>query len=68
MEIIFGKRLRELRIEKGLTQEALAKEMNVSFNTVSDWENGKHEPDFTMLAKLAVFFEVTTDYILGLEL
>lgn len=67
MEVKFGKRLKELRLEKGLSQETLAKKLNVAFNTISDWENGKHEPDFKMLMTLARFFDVSSDYLLGLE-
>ena len=67
MKIKFGKRLRELRIEKKLTQKALAQVMNVSTATVTRWELEIQEPDYLTLAKLAVFFKVSTDYLLGLE-
>ena len=63
----FGKKLKELRLEKKLTQEILSKDLNVSFNTISDWELKKHEPDFDMLIKIAKYFNVSTDYLLGLE-
>ena len=67
MEIKFGQRLKELRLEKKLTQKALAEVMNVSTATVTRWELEVQEPDYLMLAKLACFFQVSTDYILGLE-
>ena len=58
-------RLRELREEKGLYQIHLAKELNVSIKTISNWERGTREPDIATIIKLAKFFEVTTDYLLG---
>ena len=66
-EILFGQRLKETRIEKGLKQEDLAKELKVKAATVSRWENSLIEPDYLTLVKLAKFFKVSTDYLLGLE-
>jgi len=67
MEILFGKRLRDLRQEKGLRQSDVARHLEVSSATVTRWENGKQQPDYLVLAKLAKFFGVTADYLLGLE-
>lgn len=67
MKIKFGKRLKELRLEKGLTQKDLAQNMNVSTATVTRWELEVQEPDYLTLAKLASYFKVTADYLLGLE-
>ena len=53
-----GACLRELRKEKGLTQEQLAAHFNVSVKTVSRWENGVHMPDIELLLELADFYEV----------
>lgn len=53
-----GACLRELRKEKGLTQEQLAAQFNVSVKTVSRWENGVHMPDIELLLELADFYEV----------
>jgi len=64
---MFAKRLKELRGEKGLSQKELAQFLNVSKQNISDWENAKSATNFEMLAKVAKFFEVTTDYLLGLE-
>jgi len=58
-------RIRELREEKELTQKQLGKEMGVALNTISNWERGTREPDIATIIKLAEFFEVTTDYLLG---
>lgn len=57
--------LRYLRKQKKLSQLDLAKIFNVAQNTVSQWENGERKPDLDILVKLAQFFNVTTDYLLG---
>lgn len=67
MEIIFNKRIRELRFEKGLKQSDVAKHLKVTPATVTRWENKTQEPDYLTLALLAQFFNVSTDYLLGLE-
>ncbi len=53
-----GNFLRELRREKGITQENLAEEMNVSNRTVSRWETGNNMPDLSVLVELADFYDV----------
>lgn len=67
MNTKFPERLRELRKEKGITQRELAQHMNVAVSTVTRWELDVQEPDYLTLIKLAKFFEVSTDYLLGLE-
>lgn len=62
---MFAQRLRELRRERGLTQIQLAQKLNVSNGTVGMWETGKREPDFETITRLATFFHVSTDYLLG---
>lgn len=63
---VFGNRLKLLRSEvEGLTQEKLGEKFNVQKGTVSNWENGNRFPDEATLIKLADFFDVSTDYILG---
>lgn len=63
----FGKNLKELRKENNLWQSDLAKKLSVTDATISRWELGKQEPDFDMLIKVAKYFNVSTDYLLGLE-
>lgn len=58
-------RLRELRKSKKLSQQAVADMLGVTQATLSGWENAKYEIDNQSLSKLASFFEVTTDYLLG---
>ena len=67
MENIFSERLKELRIEKGVGQVELAKTLNVSKGIISLWENGLREPKLSNLIALAKFFEVSLDYLVGLE-
>ncbi len=61
----FKDRLKELRLNKKMTQEELGKTFNVIKQTISSWENGNSRPDIDMASKIADFFEVTTDYLLG---
>ena len=58
-QIKIGVFLKELRKEKGLTQEQLAEVLNVSSRTVSRWETGSNMPDISMLVEIAVFFDVS---------
>lgn len=59
-----GKRLQELRREKGLSQEALAERLGVTRQAVSKWETGESLPDVYRLAQLSELFGVTTDYLI----
>ena len=63
----FSKNLKELRIEKGLSQQELAQIFNVTQSTVAKWESGDREPNFSILIQVAKFFEVSTDTLLGLK-
>ena len=67
MTIHFGESLRRLRKEKNLTQEQLAARLNVSFQTISNWERDESWPDLSMLPVLADFFGVRTDDLLGMD-
>ena len=66
MEIFLGKRLRELRVEKGLTQKQLAEKLNLNSVTYLHYEKSQREPPLSVLADMAKFFDVSTDYLLGL--
>ena len=61
---IFGQRLRELRLEKGISQRKLGDIFNVCNQTISFWETGNREPDLDTLKAIAVFFNVSIDYLL----
>lgn len=60
-----GKRIKELRIESGLTQEALASKIGVSFQAVSKWENGRSQPDLGTLSLLSKTLNVSIDYLIN---
>ncbi len=60
-----GKRLRILRTSKELTQGELGNALNVTKATISQYENEIRKPDSNMLNKIADFFNVTVDYLLG---
>ncbi len=62
-----AERLKELRMEKGIGQNRLAKELGLSNASISYWENGKQEPSASAIFKLANFFEVSADYLIGLK-
>lgn len=62
---MIGNRLVELRKEKGLTQEELAKALNISRSALSLYEIGKRDPDTETLKKIAEYFNVSIDYLLG---
>lgn len=64
---IFAERLRELRTEKGISMKQLAKEIKTTDAAISNWENNINEPKITYLKVIAIYFGVTTDYLLGLE-
>ena len=61
-------RLKELRKQKGLTLVELGEEVNLANNTLSQYERGIREPNISMLIKLADFFNVSVDYLIGREL
>ena len=63
----FGLRLRELRHEKKIWQIQLAKEIDVGKSIVSLWEKDECEPTLSRLKALAEYFDVTIDYLAGLE-
>ena len=57
--------LKQLRREKNVLQKELAVYLRCSPGTVSNYENGVHEPDLETLCRMADFFEVTVDFLLG---
>ena len=64
----FAERLKELRIEKQLSQQKLAEAIGVTQKAIDFWEKGINEPKASYIIKLAKFFGVTTDYLLGIEI
>lgn len=64
---MLGKKIKELRNEKGITQEQLAKELNVTRSAVGLWEVDNTDPDIKNIIAIAKYFDVTTDFLFGLE-
>ena len=62
---MFAERIRFLRQSKGLNQVELAEKLGISKQSVSNWENENIAPSIDMLVKIADFFGVSTDYLLG---
>lgn len=62
-----AERIRALRVEKGIGQNQLAQHIQVSNASISYWENAKQEPSAQAIYKLAQYFDVTADYLLGIE-
>ena len=66
----FGQRFKELRLEKGLTQQGLAEDFNkiyghtFSKSSISQYENGKRTPENEALKNFALYFNVSIDYLL----
>lgn len=60
-------RIKKLRISRGLTQTDLARVMSVTRSSVNAWEMGISLPTAAKLVELAMFFHVSTDYLLGLD-
>lgn len=64
---MLGQRISELRAALGWSQVELAKRLGVAKQTVSNWENENIQPSIEMLIRLAKIFNVSTDYLLGLD-
>ncbi len=65
--IQIGKKIKELRKSKELTQTQLADILNTTQDTVSLWELGKSYPDIEIVVQLSIIFKVSADYLLGLQ-
>ncbi len=64
---MIGERIKELRIDGGLSQAQLAKMIGVSQKAIDYWERGVNEPKASYVLALSNFFEVSCDYLLGKE-
>ena len=67
MKNLFASRLKELLEENHLSKRKLAKEVGVSAASISDWTNGKIQPTAESIYVIAQYFNVSSDYLLGLE-
>lgn len=66
-KLIFAQNLRELRESAEIGQVKLANDIGVSKGIISLWENGKREPTLSYLVAIARYFNVSIDYLVGLE-
>ena len=64
---MLNEKIKKLRISHGISQVVLAKELGVSKQCISNWENDNVLPSIEMLIKIANYFNVSTDYLLGLS-
>ena len=64
---IFAERLKELRLEKEISQRKLAAQTTISPTAIRQWENGSCSPNAEAVVILAEFFNISADYLLGLE-
>ena len=64
---MLNERIRLLRVANAMSQVELAKKLNVTKQSVSNWENDNIQPSIEMLVKLSKIFGVPTDYLLGLD-
>ena len=61
----FGETLKRLRQRKNISQDDLARELNVKQYVISSWEIGRSEPNIEQIKFLSTYFTVSTDYLLG---
>lgn len=61
----FASRIKELRNSKGLTMEQLAKDLSTTRATISNFENEQRKPSLDMVIKIADYFQVSIDYLVG---
>ncbi len=62
---IISTKIKELRIEKGLTQKQLANAISTTDDSIYSWEKGRSEPNCDMICALCNYFEVSADFLLG---
>lgn len=62
---MIGKIIKELRIDKGISQSVLANEIGVSQKAIDFWEREVNEPKASYIIKLSDYFNVSSDYLLG---
>lgn len=65
--VYFGEKLKQLRLEKNLTQKQLAERIGLATSAISSYEAGNRYPTYDVMAKFARIFHVSTDYLIGVE-
>ena len=64
---VFNENLKKLRLARNMSQVALGKALGVSKQSICNWENDNILPSIDMLIKIASYFSVSTDYLLGID-
>jgi len=64
---MLNEKIKDLRNSLGISQVELAKELKVTKQSVSNWENNNIMPSIEMLVRLSEYFSVSSDYLLGLD-
>ena len=64
---MFGQKIKELRLEKKISQIKLSKILECHQSMITRWEKGECEPTETIIRRAALYFNVSADYLLGLE-
>lgn len=65
MKSNFSERLKELRAERRMKQEDLAKQLKLTKSTISGWEVGRNQPSYEILIDLSNIFDVSVDFLIG---
>lgn len=63
---MMGDRLQDLRKDRKISQQQLAEQLNISVHTVSSYERSRSSPDDEILIRIAKFFDISIDYLMGL--
>lgn len=63
----FPERLKELRKSRNISQQKLGAYLNYGYTAIANYESGRNEPSFDTLIKIAAFFSVTVDYLIGVS-
>lgn len=63
----FSTKLKEIRVEKNLSQKEISKFLSLPVSTYANWEQGRREPNIEMIKKLCEIFDCSADYLLGLS-
>ncbi len=63
----FGDKLKQLRTDRGLSQEQLGQKLKITKSMISAYENSIRLPSYDVLTKIALFFNITIDYLFGFD-
>ena len=64
---ILAKNLKQLRLEKHLSQKDISNALNIAVSTYANWEQGRRDPSLDDLLKITNYLEVSSDFLLGID-